>query len=256
MGVLEGKVALVTGAGRQGSLGFAVARALAAEGATVALTGCSKAQASACAGQLQRECGVAALPLAFDGFSASRAEGLVEQVAGELGRIDVLVNCGAYAKGGAPLAETQPADLERSLEAGLVSCFAFMRACRPHLQASGAGSVINFATGSAACGQAGAGALAAAKEGLRALSRVAATEWGPEGITVNVVCPLAHNAQLAKWAGEFPAEYDEVLAGIPLGRFGDACADVGRTCVFLAGPDARYLTGQTLYLQGGLNLRP
>lgn len=79
---------------------------------------------------------------------------------------------------------------------------------------------------------------------------------GPDGINVNVVCPLVEIPQMLKWKEEHPDHYAKTIQGIPLGRFGDAKKDVGRTCVFLASDDASYISGETIVLQGGSGLRP
>ena len=105
-------------------------------------------------------------------------------------------------------------------------------------------------------GKLGQSSYAAAKEGIRGLSRVAAAEWGPFGVNVNVVCPLAMTPGLEKWKDEYPKLYAQTIQGIPLGRFADPEKDVGRVCVFLASEDAAYVTGETITLQGGSGLRP
>ena len=105
-------------------------------------------------------------------------------------------------------------------------------------------------------GQPGQASYAAAKEAIRGLSRVAATEWGPDNINVNVVCPLVMTQALAQWKEEYPEVYAKTIQGIPMGRFGDAEKDIGGTCLFLASPAASYISGETITLQGGSGLRP
>ena len=97
---------------------------------------------------------------------------------------------------------------------------------------------------------------AAAKEGIRALSRVAAREWGEHGVNVNVVCPLAMTPSLEKFKREYPERYADNIKNIPLGRFGDPKEDIGRVCVFLASDAASYISGETISVQGGSGLRP
>ena len=94
------------------------------------------------------------------------------------------------------------------------------------------------------------------KEGIRGLTRVAATEWGPDGININIVCPLVMTEQLEQWREEYPEIYDKTIQGIPLQRFGDSEKDIGGTCLFLASDAASYISGETLTLQGGSGLRP
>lgn len=85
---------------------------------------------------------------------------------------------------------------------------------------------------------------------------MAATEWGPDGINVNIVCPLVETPQMLKWKEEHPDHYTKTIQGIPLQRFGDAKKDVGRTCMFLSSEDASFISGETIVLQGGSGLRP
>ena len=88
------------------------------------------------------------------------------------------------------------------------------------------------------------------------MSRVAATEWGADGINVNVVCPLAWTAQLEKWADQNPEAFEANVKMPPMGHYGDVEKEIGRACVALASPDLKYLTGETITLEGGLGLRP
>ena len=88
------------------------------------------------------------------------------------------------------------------------------------------------------------------------MSRVAAAEWGPDGVRVNVVCPLAMTESLQQWREGFPELFEKTIQGIPLGHFADPKDDIGRVCVFLASEDAHYVTGETITLQGGSWLRP
>ncbi len=85
---------------------------------------------------------------------------------------------------------------------------------------------------------------------------MAAVEWGPDNINVNVICPLVMSEELAKWKTENEALYNKTIGEIPMIRFGDAEADIGAVCLFLASDAASYLTGECLTLQGGLGLRP
>ena len=88
------------------------------------------------------------------------------------------------------------------------------------------------------------------------MSRVAATEWGQDGINVNVVCPLAWTAQLEKWADQYPEAFEANVKMPPMGHYGDVEKEIGRACVALASPDLKYMTGETITLEGGLGLRP
>ena len=102
----------------------------------------------------------------------------------------------------------------------------------------------------------GQSSYAAAKEGIRGMTRVAATEWGPDGVRANVICPLAMTEQLAAWKEEYPDTFAATIKGIPLGRFGDPKTDIAPVAVFLASDMASYVSGETITIQGGSGLRP
>ena len=126
----------------------------------------------------------------------------------------------------------------------------FMRACHPYLRDGGC--VVNLGSSSAMRWDAvGYGAYTAAKEAIRALTRSAAVEWGPDGIRVNCILPLAMSPAMDGWIAAAPHEAEALVRTVPLGRVGDCEVDIGRAVVFLCGPDARYITGHTLPLDGG-----
>ena len=129
-----------------------------------------------------------------------------------------------------------------------------MKEAFPYLKES-KGTVINFASGAGISGKDGQSSYAAAKEGIRGLSRVAATEWGEFGINVNVICPLAMTESLEAWKEEYPELYEKTIQAVPMKRFADPKEDIGKTIVFLAS-DGHYITGETISLQGGSGLRP
>ena len=130
-----------------------------------------------------------------------------------------------------------------------------MQAAYPYLKEA-KGCVINFASGAGFFGHVGQCAYAAAKEGIRGLSRVSATEWAKEGIHVLTIAPLAWTAQLEKFQQAYPGAFDKNVHTPPAGYFGRPEEDIGRVCVRVAHPDFKYMTGETLTLEGGLGLRP
>ena len=130
-----------------------------------------------------------------------------------------------------------------------------MKACYPYLKKS-KGTVINFASGAGLFGNFGQCAYAAAKEGIRGLTRVAANEWGKDGINVNIVCPLAWTAQLEKFEQAYPDAFKTNVKVPPMGHFGDVEKEIGRACVALASSDFKYMSGETITLEGGMGLRP
>lgn len=137
----------------------------------------------------------------------------------------------------------------------IYAAFYYMKACYPYL-AESHGSVINFASGAGLFGNFGQSAYAAAKEGIRGMSRVAATEWGKDGINVNVVCPLAWTAKLEQFRDAYPDAFKANVKMPPMGHYGNAETEIGRVCVQLAMPDFKYMSGETLTLEGGMGQRP
>ena len=180
---------------------------------------------------------------------------VVQQTIDTFGSIDVLINNAQASASGVPLAEHTTDQFNLALYSGLYAAFYYMKACYPHL-AKSKGSVINFASGAGLFGNFGQCAYAAAKEGIRGLTRVAATEWAKDGINVNIVCPLAWPAQLEQFEKAYPDAFKENVKMPPAGHYGDAELEIGRVCVQLASPDFKYMTGETLTLEGGMGQRP
>lgn len=130
-----------------------------------------------------------------------------------------------------------------------------MKACYPYLKET-KGSVINFASDAGLFGNFGQCSYAAAKEGIRGLTRVAATERGKDGINVNIVCPLAWTAQLEQFRDNYPDVFKANVHMPSRGHYGNSELEIGRVCVQLANPDFKYMTGETITLGGGMGLRP
>ncbi len=205
--------------------------------------------------RLEQEFGVRVLPIVADGADEEAIQNVVSETIRTFGKINTLVNNAQVSKSGLPLVDHTSEDLDLAIFSGLYAAFFYMRECFPYLKES-KGSVINFASGAGLFGKLGQSSYAAAKEGIRGMSRVAAAEWGPDGVRVNVVCPLAMTESLQEWKETYPELFEKTIQGIPLGRFADPRNDIGRTCVFLASEDASYITGETITLQGGSGLRP
>lgn len=249
-GPLDGKVAIVTGVR---GIGAGVAGALAAAGACVAVADVDGQHAEATAAALGGS--ERALPLTCDVSDRAQVDATVAAVAGWRGRVDVLVNCAQWVRADVPLLELSADDLARTLGSGLWGTFHFMQACHPYLRIRG-GAIVNFGSSAGTHGQRGLGGYAAAKEGIRGLSRVAALEWGGDGITVNVISPSVMTPSARTWARENPGAYQAIVASRAVPREGDALADIGAAVVFLAGPGATFITGETLMVNGGATLRP
>ena len=266
MANLKGKTVIVTGGGRAvlengkcGSIGYGIATAFAKEGANLVLTGRNKQKLLDAKEELERLYGVKVLPVQADVAAGQDNEAVVEKVVKQavevFGDIHVLVNNAQASASGVTLKDHTTEQFDLAMYSGLYATFYYMKACYPYL-AKTQGSVINFASGAGLFGNFGQSAYAAAKEGIRGLTRVAATEWGKDGINVNVVCPLAWTAQLDYWSKANPEAFKANVHMPPMGHFGDPETEIGRACVALASPDLKYMSGETLTLEGGMGLRP
>ena len=250
---MKDKVVIITGGGK--GIGRGVAEAFAEEGANLVITGRHQEALNQAKAELEAEFHNQVLALQADGSIEEDVKMVIQKTVETFGHIDVLINNAMASRSGMMLTEHKKEDFELAIQTGLYAVFFYMREAYPYLKESH-GAVINFASGAGFSGRIGQSSYAAAKEGIRGLSRVAATEWGPDGINVNVICPLVETQQMLKWKEEHPDHYAKTIQGIPLGRFGDAKKDVGRTCVFLASEDASFMSGETVVLQGGSGLRP
>lgn len=249
MGRLEDRVAIITGAGR--GIGRGVALAMAEEGARVGLIDIDAESVSETA-RLVEEAGGEAIAIEGDVAQRAACERGIESTVKRFGGLDVLVNNAAWTPTpGLLLMDFDEATFERVLATNLWATFHCMQLAQPHLLARGRGSIINFASGSGTRGNEAQGAYAAAKEGIRGLSRTAAREWGPLGIRVNVVCPFANSPGMIDWASLDPEGHAAAIEQIPLRRVGDCRDDVGRVCAFLASDEADYVTAQTMWVDGG-----
>ncbi len=249
MSRLAGRVAIVTGAAQ--GIGRGIALAFAREGAHLAISDVKREGLADVEKELA-ELGGRVHATKCDVSRREDCERAVTEAVDAFGALHVLVNNAGYSKSTVPLLEVDDEQFEYTLRVNTLGTFWMMQASHPHLVASGGGSIINFASGSGTSGMPGEGPYAAAKEGVRGLSRVAANEWGPEGIRVNVICPFANSPGMVGWSQIDPKGYEAMVRRIPLRRVGDCEDDIGRTAVYLASDDAAYVTGQTLMVDGGM----
>ncbi|PSR68440.1 oxidoreductase [Nocardia sp. MDA0666] len=240
---LGGKVAIVTGGA--GGIGRGIVRAFAKEGAEILFVDINDEAGR----ELEQELAGAAVYLHADITREESAELIVTAAVERFGSVHVLVD-NAHVSQQAPLLDTTQEMFDLSFGTGFYPTFRLMRACYPHLKRN-RGSVINFASGAGLEGQVRQGSYAAAKEAIRAISRVAANEWAADDINVNVISPLALTEGVAAYIEANPGVEEALLARTPLHRFGDPETDIGRVAVFLASADAKYMTGQTLMVDGG-----
>lgn len=200
------RVAVITGVSASGSAAFAVAEAFARDGWDICITGRHMKKVSQAAKQLAAQASGDVVPLVFEAtreHGAQDAAWLAQKVHEQLGAASALVNASQAAKVGDLLQSTKAADFFTAVDSGLMAAYMLMQAFYPQLKATG-GTVVNFASDCAAQGQQGMSLLAASKEGLRGMSRVAAAEWADDGIRVACVEPRVRTSAFAKWAAEYP----------------------------------------------------
>lgn len=266
MSFLKGKTAIITGGGyavlsdgRCGSIGYGIATAYAKEGANLVITGRNEQKLAKAKEELEKNFGVKVLTVAADITAGTDNEAttkmVVEAAIKEFGRIDVLINNAQASASGVTLQDHTTEQFDLAIYSGLYAAFYYMKACYPYLKET-QGSIINFASGAGLFGNFGQCAYAAAKEGIRGLSRVAATEWAKDGINTNIICPLAWTSQLEQFEKAYPDAFKANVKTPPAGHFGDPEKEIGRVCVQLASPDFKYMNGETITLEGGMGLRP
>ncbi len=266
MNFLKDKVAIITGGGKAvlkdgtcGSIGYGIATAYAKEGANLVLTGRNVQKLNDAKEDLETKYNIKVLAIQADVNAGADNEAVVKNVIQKtietFGRIDVLINNAQASASGVTLAEHTTEQFNLAMYSGLYAAFYYMKASYPYLKET-KGSVINFASGAGLFGNYGQCSYAAAKEGIRGLTRVAATEWAKDGINVNVVCPLAWTSQLEKFQDSFPDAFKANVKTPPMGHFGDVEKEIGRVCVQLASPDFKYMSGETLTLEGAMGQRP
>lgn len=248
MGALDRKVAIVTGGGQ--GVGRGVALALAKQGATVALTGRTRATLDVVAAEIAALGGAASAHVC-DGNDGDAIQATVDAIARQHGGIAILVNNAQQVPLGSLLEVTDAAFLA-GFTSGPLASLRFMRACHPHLKAGGGGVIFNFASSAGVrWDMAGYGAYAAVKQAIRSLTRAAASEWGPDGIRVLTIAPHADSPALKGWIESRPEEAAVFFQSIPARRIGDCEQDIGGAIAALCGPSFAYLSGATIPLDGG-----
>lgn len=246
MSKLQDKVVIITGGA--GGIGLGMAKAMAKEGAIVAIVDVNEETGKA-SEKLLQEISPKSMFLKADLMDRENLPNIIKSIVDNYGKLDVLVN-NAHASKQIAIENITQADLDLSFGTGFYPTFYLMQAALPYLKET-KGNIINFASGAGLAGHETQGAYAAAKEAIRGISRVAANEWGRFGINVNIISPVANSEGVQAWAKAQPEYYEAVLSKIPMGRFGEVEEDIGRVAVFLASEDSRYITGQTMMVDGG-----
>ena len=247
---LEGRVAIVTGAGQ--GIGAAIAEGYAREGAKVILTGRTLSKLEEVVATIKSNGGEA---LAIEALAGNRehAEMTVQRAIAEWGRVDVLVNNAHTFTDYLPLLDPK---MEENCKTDFQSAFfgslQLMQLCHPLMVAQGGGSIINMGSSYGIRCERGFLAYAASKEAIRTLTKTAAKEWGPEKIRVNTILPAAMSPK-ALWYLEDSGTYDLELSKVAMGYFGEP-KDIAPLALFLASDESNFITGQTICAEGGATM--
>ena len=240
---LKGEIALVTGASR--GIGAAIADELAAQGATVVGTATSESGANAISGRLAAKGGTGRV---LDVNAPGAIEALIDAIGKDFGGLSILVNNAGITRDNL-LLRMKDEDWQAILDTNLTSVFRSCKAAMRGMMKARKGRIVNIASVIGVTGNAGQANYAAAKAGIIAFSKSLAKEIGSRNVTVNVVAPGFIDTDMTR---ELPEDAKNAMLGqIALGRFG-APADIARAVAFLAGPDAAYITGETLHVNGGM----
>lgn len=252
MGKFSGKTAIVTGGGD--GIGQGIVQRLASEGARILVADINAAtgeqSARDAAGQYDAE-------ISFRQVDVTRREE-VEAMVGfaieTMGGVDILIN-NAWGGGNIKRIENKTdADIQHGVTMGLYAAMWSMRAAFPHMKEKGWGRIVNICSLNGVNAHIGSAEYNVGKEALRAYSRTAAREWAGYGITCNIVCPASISASYRAFRDANPETAAAMAAINPMGRMGDPLEDIAPVVSFLSSDDCRYLTGNTLFVDGGSHI--
>ena len=246
---LQGKVALITGAGQ--GIGQGIAFSLAKRGVSIVAVGRTLSKCEKTVADIEARFNGKAVAIECDISNLDALDALVSDAVAAFGRLDILVN-NAVTTSINPLMDATLEDFEKGLRVGPMATLRLMQLAQPHLLEAGDGNIINLATAAAKRWDSSTyGVYAAEKEAIRALSRGAACEWGPLGLRTNCILPLAKSPALEMWEQWRPEEAAAFAETVPMKRIGHCEDDIGEFVAMLCSPESRYVNGQSIAIDGG-----
>jgi len=245
---LEGKVAIVTGAGQ--GIGRGIALVFARAGARVVIAELKEHRATRTADEIAAA-GGNAFGIATDVSQQDAVRRMVDETVRRYGTVDILVNNAQAMHARTPIAELTSEQVDIFWVSGVKGTLWCMQNVYPIMKAKGCGRIINFVSSAGFRGEPGLADYNATKEGIRALTKTAAREWGRDGITVNCIAPGALSKRGQEFIARDPAEFERRNAEKCLPRLGDPEEDIAPVAVFLASDESRFVTGQTMFADGG-----
>lgn len=249
-GRLEGKVAIITGAGQ--GIGEAIARTYAREGARLLITGRTQSKLDDVVAKIGAD-GGEAVPLEALAGNKDHARKTVDAAMSRWGRVDILVNNAHTFTDYLPIEDPKIEEhILVDMQSAFLGSLQLMQLCFPHMRDQGGGSIINMGSSYGIRCEPGFLAYASSKESIRTLTRTAAKEWGKHKIRVNTILPSALTPK-SIWYLEQSKTYDLELSKVAMGRFGTS-DDIAPTALFLASDESDFVTGQTIGVDGGATM--
>lgn len=252
MGRLEGRVAIVTGAG--GGIGRGIARRFAKEGATIMIAELNAEVGEQVAHDLHKEFGVQAAFTATDVTVKAQVQSMVATTADRFGAVDILINNAGGGTGLKPLEQTTEEEMVQGLNLNFWSTYWAMHAAYPYMREKGWGRIINMGSLNGVNAHMHTTPYNVGKEAMRALTRTAAVEWARYGICCNVICPGAKTAAFERFEGAWPESAAAIIHQIPDRRMGDPEQDIAGVALFLSSDDAAHVIGMTIHADGGSHI--